>query len=205
MQIPGKKEGYIKNNGSDNNAHRITFTYLSQEDLLEAGCLDFHMAIEAAEAAMLARRQGDVIFPDKVVQIFNEETQERINGLAATLKSKRVCGMKWVSVFPPNVLRDLQNISALYVMSELENGFPLAVLEGDTGIQHAFGCGGRHCSQAPGTMFSPGHRIHRKRRTSENASSCNENSVPHAGGVPFRCQDDSGRAEIPQTDGADSP
>ena len=111
--------------------HRIEFTYLSQEDLLQAGCLDFHMAIEAAEAAMLAHRQGEVIFPEKVVQIFNEQTQERINCLPATLKSERVCGVKWVSVFPPNVDRyGLQNLTALFVLSEIEKGFPVAVLEG---------------------------------------------------------------------------
>jgi ornithine cyclodeaminase/alanine dehydrogenase-like protein (mu-crystallin family) len=112
-------------------AHRIRFTYLSQEDLLEAGGLDFPMAIEAAEAAMLAHRRGDVIFPEKIVQIFNEETQERINCLPATLKPERVCGMKWVSVFPPNVDRfGLQNLTALFVLSEIERGFPLAVIEG---------------------------------------------------------------------------
>ncbi len=47
--------------------HAIRFTYLSQEDLLESGCLDFELAIEAAESALLANRNGDVIFPDKIV------------------------------------------------------------------------------------------------------------------------------------------
>jgi ornithine cyclodeaminase/alanine dehydrogenase-like protein (mu-crystallin family) len=100
--------------------HRIGMTYLSQEDLLTAGCLDFHMAIEAAEASMLAYRQGQVVFPEKTVQIFNQQTQERINCLPATLKS-----------FPPNVERyGMQNLTALFVLSEIEKGFPLAVLEG---------------------------------------------------------------------------
>ena len=98
---------------------------------MKAGCLDFNMAIEAAEAAMIAHRKGKVIFPEKIVQIFNEDTQERINCLPATLKSQRVCGMKWVSVFPPNVERyGLQNLTALFVLSEIEKGFPVAVLEG---------------------------------------------------------------------------
>ncbi|NIP98879.1 MAG: hypothetical protein GWO24_37995, partial [Akkermansiaceae bacterium] len=52
--------------------HRIGFTYLSQEDLLNAGCLDFHMAIEAAEDVILAHRNGQVIFPEKIVQIFDQ-------------------------------------------------------------------------------------------------------------------------------------
>jgi ornithine cyclodeaminase/alanine dehydrogenase-like protein (mu-crystallin family) len=111
--------------------HAIRFTYLSQEDLLESGCLDFRMAIGAAELALLANRDGDVMFPEKIVQIFNQETQERINCLPATLLPEKVCGMKWVSVFPPNVPRfGLQNLTALFILSEIEKGFPIAVLEG---------------------------------------------------------------------------
>ena len=111
--------------------HKIEFTYLSQEALLQAGCLDFQLAITSAEKALLAYRQGDVMFPEKIVQIFNEETQSRINCLPATLKSEQVCGMKWVSVFPPNVDRyGLQNLTALFVLSETEKGFPIAVMEG---------------------------------------------------------------------------
>jgi N-[(2S)-2-amino-2-carboxyethyl]-L-glutamate dehydrogenase len=109
----------------------IRFTYLSQEDLLEGGCLDFRMGIEAAESALLAHRNGGVLFPDKIVQIFDQETQERINCLPATLLAEKVCGVKWVSVFPPNVPRfGLQNLTALFILSEIEKGFPLAVLEG---------------------------------------------------------------------------
>ncbi|MGH8931489.1 MAG: ornithine cyclodeaminase family protein [Egibacteraceae bacterium] len=111
--------------------HAIRFTYLSQEDLLEAGCLDFEFAINVAESALLANREGDVLFPEKIVQIFDDETQERINCLPATLLHERVCGMKWVSVFPPNVARfGRQNLTALFVLSEIEKGFPIAVLEG---------------------------------------------------------------------------
>lgn len=115
----------------DENRHQITFTYLSQEDLLRAGCLDFVLAIEAAEKGMLAHRAGQVMFPEKIVQIFNQETQERINCLPATLLDENVCGVKWVSVFPPNVERfGMQNLTAVFLLSEIEKGFPLAVMEG---------------------------------------------------------------------------
>ena len=101
-------------------SHQITFTYLSQEDLLEAGCLDVGLAVSAAENAMLAYRNGEVMFPDKIVQIFNEDTQERINCLPATLKTEKVCGVKWVSVFPPNVVRfGLQNLTAMFLRHNL--------------------------------------------------------------------------------------
>jgi ornithine cyclodeaminase/alanine dehydrogenase-like protein (mu-crystallin family) len=110
---------------------KIQFRYLSQEDLLRAGCLDFTLAIEAAEQALLAFRADEVLFPEKIVQIFNEDTQERINCLPATLKTDKICGMKWVSVFPPNVERfGLQNLTAVFVISETEKGFPIAFMEG---------------------------------------------------------------------------
>lgn len=111
--------------------HRIDCLYLSQEDLLEAGCLDLNLAMTAAENAMLAFRDDRIMFPDKIVQIFDEDTQERINCLPATLLDEQVCGMKWVSVFPMNpVKHDSQNLSAVIVLSEIEKGFPIAFMDG---------------------------------------------------------------------------
>ena len=111
--------------------HEIRCRYFSQEDLLGAGCLDIEMAMDAAEWAMKAYDNGDVLFPEKIVQIFNDETQERINCLPATFKSKKICGMKWVSVFPPNPVKfGIQNLSAVIILSEIEHGFPIAFMEG---------------------------------------------------------------------------
>jgi ornithine cyclodeaminase/alanine dehydrogenase-like protein (mu-crystallin family) len=111
--------------------HEIRCRYFSQEDLLGSGCLDIQMAMEAAEAGIKAYHEGDVIFPEKIVQIFNDQTQERINCLPATFKSRKICGVKWVSVFPPNpVLHGIQNLSAVIILSEIEHGFPIAFMEG---------------------------------------------------------------------------
>jgi hypothetical protein len=112
-------------------SHEIRCRYFSQEDLLGAGCLDIGLAIEAAESAMKAFDNGDVMFPEKIVQIFNDETQERINCLPATFKPEKICGMKWVSVFPPNPQKyGIQNLSAVIILSEIEHGFPIAFMEG---------------------------------------------------------------------------
>jgi ornithine cyclodeaminase/alanine dehydrogenase-like protein (mu-crystallin family) len=111
--------------------HQIHCQYFSQEDLLGAGCLDLKMAMEAAENAMLAHQKGDVLFPEKIVQIFNDETQERINCLPATFLKEKICGVKWVSVFPPNPVKyGIQNLSAVIILSEIEHGFPIAFMEG---------------------------------------------------------------------------
>jgi ornithine cyclodeaminase/alanine dehydrogenase-like protein (mu-crystallin family) len=111
--------------------HKITFTYLSQEDLLKAGCFDITMAMEVAEKTMLDFEEHRILFPEKIVQIFDQSSQDRINCLPATLLDDKICGVKWVSVFPGNPsLHETQNLSAIFVLSEIEKGFPIAVMEG---------------------------------------------------------------------------
>ena len=111
--------------------HDIHSHFFSQEDLLGAGCLDIKLAMEAADNAIRSFVAGDVIFPDKIVQIFNDETQERINCLPATFKNEKICGVKWVSVFPMNPAKyGAQNLSAVIILSEIEHGFPIALMEG---------------------------------------------------------------------------
>ncbi len=112
-------------------SHQVSFTYLSQEDLLEAGCFDLRMAMEVAEKTMISFEEHRVLFPEKIVQIFDPVTQDRINCLPATLLDEKICGVKWVSVFPRNPkLYDVQNLSAIFILSEIEKGFPVAVMEG---------------------------------------------------------------------------
>ena len=112
-------------------SHQIHCQYFSQEDLLASGCLDIRMAMEATEEALKMFKEGKVIFPDKIVQIFNNDTQERINCLPATFKNLKVCGVKWVSVFPPNPAKHgIQNLSAVIILSEIDHGFPIAFMEG---------------------------------------------------------------------------
>lgn len=112
-------------------SHRVNFTYLSQEDLLDSGCFDLQMVIEVAEKTMLAFEDHRILFPEKIVQIFDPVAQDRINCLPATLLDEKICGAKWVSVFPRNPKRHgVQNLSAIFVLSEIEKGFPVAVMDG---------------------------------------------------------------------------
>ncbi len=111
--------------------NEIQLTFLSQEDLLNAGCFDMKMAIRSTEEGLLAFTHNEILFPDKIVQVFNDQTQERINCLPATLLPQKICGMKWVSVFPTNPQKyGVQNLSALLILSEIEKGFPIAVMDG---------------------------------------------------------------------------
>ncbi len=56
------------------NKNKVECLYFSQEDFLQAGCLDMRMAMSTAETAMLAFEANKIIFPDKIVQIFNDDT-----------------------------------------------------------------------------------------------------------------------------------
>jgi len=110
---------------------RIEFLYLSQEDLIAANAFDMTLAMEALKCAVLDMREGKILFPSKIVQIFDEATQDRINCLPATLLGEKLCGVKWVSVFPGNPVKyGTQNLSAIFILSEIERGYPVCVMEG---------------------------------------------------------------------------
>jgi ornithine cyclodeaminase/alanine dehydrogenase-like protein (mu-crystallin family) len=111
--------------------HEVDFNYFSQEDLLDSGCFDMPLIMDVVEQTLVAFQQGSIMYPEKIVQIFNQGTQERINCLPATLLDDEICGVKWVSVFPENPVKyGLQNLSAIFVLSEIKHGFPVAVMDG---------------------------------------------------------------------------
>ncbi|MBQ3195294.1 MAG: ornithine cyclodeaminase family protein [Clostridia bacterium] len=111
--------------------NNVNILLLSQDDIFRAGGMDFGNAIKVTEKAIREYINGNVIFPSKVSQVFDQETQDRINCLPATLINENVCGMKWVSVFPQNPKKyDLNNLNALLVLSSTVNGAPLAFMEG---------------------------------------------------------------------------
>lgn len=104
---------------------------LSEQNLIDAKCFDMDFALSVVEEAFIKYANHDVIFPDKVSVVFDQATQDRINCLPAAIKSEKVYGMKWVSVFPQNPhQKGKANLTAVYVLSELESGYPIAFMEG---------------------------------------------------------------------------
>jgi len=104
---------------------------LSKDDLINSGCFDYKKAIEVSEDAFIKYATGDVVFPNKISVVFDEDSQNRINCLPAAILSENVYGMKWVSVFPNNPkFHKKQNLTAVYLLSELKTGFPIAFMEG---------------------------------------------------------------------------
>lgn len=109
----------------------VPMKVISMDDLMEAGCFNVKEAIRIIEDAFVKYANGDVIFPDKTSVVFDQKTQDRINCLPAGIVSEKVYGMKWVSVFPGNPVNfGKPNLTAVYLLSELTTGYPLALMEG---------------------------------------------------------------------------
>ena len=108
----------------------ISIRVISQEDVAKLFKNNAGAIYEIIEDSFKKYLSNDVIMPDKISQIFDEQTQNRINCMPATLIDEKVCGMKWVSVFPSNASKGVQNVTGIMLLSELETGFPIAVIDG---------------------------------------------------------------------------
>lgn len=108
----------------------IKVKIISQEEVAEIFRGNANGIYNIIEDSFRKYMKGDIIMPDKISQIFDEQTQDRINCMPATLINEKVCGMKWVSVFPSNVSKLVQNVTGVVLLSELETGFPVALIDG---------------------------------------------------------------------------
>lgn len=108
----------------------ISLKVVSQEEVSEIFRGNADELFEIVEDALRKYDKGEVLFPDKISQIFDKETQNRINCMPATLLRDGVCGLKWVSVFPANARIGVQNVTGVMLLSEIGTGFPVAVIDG---------------------------------------------------------------------------
>lgn len=89
-----------------------------------------NLAFTLIEKSFEEKMNNNVILPDKISQVFDVTSQDRINCLPATLLKQKVSGLKWVSVFPTNSSRGLLNVTGIILLSSMETGYPLAVIDG---------------------------------------------------------------------------
>lgn len=108
----------------------IKIKVISQEDVASIFKGNAEGIFNIIEDSFRKYLKNDIIMPDKISQIFDEQTQNRINCMPATLIEEKVCGMKWVSVFPSNAPKGIQNVTGVMLLSELVSGFPVAVIDG---------------------------------------------------------------------------
>jgi ornithine cyclodeaminase/alanine dehydrogenase-like protein (mu-crystallin family) len=108
----------------------ITIKFISQEDVAAIFKGNTSVILGIIEDSFRKFLAGEIIMPDKISQIFDEVNQNRINCMPATLINEKICGMKWVSVFPSNASKGVQNVTGIMLISELETGFPIAIIDG---------------------------------------------------------------------------
>lgn len=122
--------------GVENMSKKVEFIYLSQEDVIEAGGLDMDGSIEAIETSFTLHGKNEVIQPEKPVIRWGgpetEETRGRIMTMPSYIGGELdVAGMKWIPSMPQNPKKlGMPRASAIIILSDPNNGFPLAIMDG---------------------------------------------------------------------------
>lgn len=115
---------------NDDVMNEFVVKVINQEDVADIFRHNTDAIFGIIEDSFHKNLSGDIIMPPKISQIFDEQSQNRINCMPATIISEKVCGLKWVSVFPSNASKGVQNVTGIMIISELETGFPVAVIDG---------------------------------------------------------------------------
>jgi ornithine cyclodeaminase len=124
----------IKENALENKT--VEFLYLSQEECIEAGGLDMKGTLQAIQKSYELHGQKDVVQPSKPVIRWGgpetEETRGRIMTMPSYLGGDlHVAGMKWIPSMPQNPKNLGQpRASAIIILTDPDNGFPLAIMDG---------------------------------------------------------------------------
>ncbi|MED4074212.1 ornithine cyclodeaminase family protein [Priestia endophytica] len=115
---------------------RVGFIYLSQGDCIKAGGLNMKGTLEAIQKSFELHGKDEVIQPSKPVIRWGgpetEETRGRIMTMPSYLGGDLdVAGMKWIPSMPENPRRIGQpRASAIIILTDPHNGFPLAIMDG---------------------------------------------------------------------------
>ena len=97
-----------------------------QKIVFSNGCND---AIGIVENTLRKKAAGRIILPEKISVVFDTETQNRINCMPSALLEEKLYGVKWVSVFPENPKQGYRNVTGTIILSELEHGHTLSVMD----------------------------------------------------------------------------
>jgi ornithine cyclodeaminase/alanine dehydrogenase len=100
--------------------------YLSRADV-EAVSLDMRAVIGLLEAAFRERGEGRVEMPPKPG--IHTRPDAFLHAMAASIPGLGSAGLKWVGGYPENPGRDLPYISGLLILNDVDNGFPVAVMD----------------------------------------------------------------------------
>lgn len=102
---------------------------ISAEDQKRIFSENLSDAVGVVETALKKKMAGEVFLPDKISTVFDEATQNRINCMPGALLNDKLYGVKWVAVFPENPKEGYRNVTGTMILSELEHGHTLSVMD----------------------------------------------------------------------------
>lgn len=105
---------------------RPTLRYLSRADV-ESLSIAMTDVIEAVEGALREKGNGTAEMPPKPG--VHPRPDAFIHAMPAFLSHAGAAGLKWVSGFPQNLEKGLPYISGLFVLNDVETGFPVSVMD----------------------------------------------------------------------------
>lgn len=87
--------------------------------------------MDLIKSAYLLHDEGKTINPKSYFLTFPEKPASRIIALPAYLGGKfNVCGIKWISSNPNNLISGIPRASAVLILNDYETGYPFACIEG---------------------------------------------------------------------------
>lgn len=102
---------------------------ISAEDQKRIFSTGYTDAIQVVEEGLAKRVRGEVLLPDKISVVFNEDTQNRINCMPGALLGDKLYGVKWVAVFPENPKLGYRNVTGTMILSDLVYGHTLSIMD----------------------------------------------------------------------------
>lgn len=120
----------------EGSSKKVSFIYLSQEEYIRAGGLDMDGTIRAIQKSFEHHAKGETIQPPKPVIRWGgpetEETRGRIMTMPSFIGGELdIAGVKWIPSMPGNPEKLGQpRASAVIILSNPNNGFPLAIMDG---------------------------------------------------------------------------
>ncbi|KOY81378.1 2,3-diaminopropionate biosynthesis protein SbnB [Lysinibacillus macroides] len=113
--------------------NRVDFLYLSQEDIIKAGGLDFNIFIDTLEKILGTHAKGDFVQPLKPYLKRKEQTHvaDRIIAMPSYVGGDfDISGIKWISSASQNPVKyNLPRASGVIILNDSEKGIPVAVMD----------------------------------------------------------------------------
>ena len=110
--------------------------YLNGQDVERLGAADMGQALSDVEEALKLVYKGETIVPEKIAMNFgkrleDEATSGRINAMPGYIGgSFDMAGIKWIGSNPLNLKYGLPRASAITVLNDPKNKFPICILNG---------------------------------------------------------------------------